>query len=174
MSKITNSAMLLDIENFLKQQIAAHISTCPSRIKILSIGCIDQQWSEQVNEYGLPVDDDDEDEAVGYEQRATRKVEWRLNYFDGKRTGEIDFVIQNGMGTELVEVKFGNDYKTHSALNKIRNTEGWKFSKASVFCKGNVELENGVWYYPWYMILFAKPFRAPKEMKYEIDLSALK
>ena len=99
---------------------------------------------------------------------------FRLNYFDGKRTGEIDFVIQNGMGTELVEVKSGNDYKTHSALNKIRNTEGWKFSKASVFCKGNVELENGVWYYPWYMILFAKPIQAPKEMKYEIDLSALK
>ena len=60
---------------------------------------------------------------------------FRLNYFDGKRTGEIDFVIQNGMGTELVEVKSGNDYKTHSALNKIRNTEGWKFSKASVFCR---------------------------------------
>ena len=91
-----------------------------------------------------------------------------------KLLGEIDFVIQNGMGTELVEVKSGNDYKTHSALNKIRNTEGWKFRKASVFCKGNVELENGVLYYPWYMILFAKPFQAPKEMKYEIDLSALK
>ena len=98
---------------------------------------------------------------------------FRLNYFDGKRTGEIDFVIQNGMGIELLEVKSGNDYKTHSALNKIRNTEGWKFSKAAVFCKGNVESENSVWYYPWYMILFAKPFQAPKEMKYEIDLSAL-
>jgi hypothetical protein len=83
MYKLSNSAMLLDIEAFLKQEIAEKIKTCPSVIKILSISCIDQQWSEQVNEYGLPVDDDDEDEAVGYEQRATRKVEWRLNYFDG-------------------------------------------------------------------------------------------
>ena len=83
MNKLSNSAMLLDIETFLKQEIAEKIKTCPSVIKILSISCIDQQWSEQVNEYGLPVDDDDEDEAVGYEQRATRKVEWRLNYFDG-------------------------------------------------------------------------------------------
>lgn len=77
------------------------------------------------------------------------------------------------MGIELVEVKSGSDYKIHSALNKIRKTEGWKFNKSSVFCKGNVEHENGVWYYPWYMILFAKSFQAPKEMKHEIDLSAL-
>lgn len=96
-----------------------------------------------------------------------------LNYFDGKRTGEIDFVIQNGMGIELVEAKSGNDYKVHSALNKIRKVEGWRFNKASVFCKGNVESENGVWYYPWYMIMFAKPFQTPREMKYEVDLSAL-
>ena len=98
---------------------------------------------------------------------------FHLNYFDGKRTGEIDFVIQNGMVIELVEVKSGNDYKTHSALNKIRKVEGWKFSKSTVFCKGNVELTEGAWYYPWYMIMFMKPFQAPKEMKYEIDLSAL-
>ena len=77
------------------------------------------------------------------------------------------------MGIELVDVKSGNDYKIHSAMNKIRNTEGWKFGKASVFCKGNVESENGVWYYPWYMIMFMKSFQTPKEMKYEIDLSAL-
>lgn len=77
------------------------------------------------------------------------------------------------MGIELVEVKSGNDYKTHSALNKIRKVEGWKFSKSTVFCKDNVELTEGVWYYPWYMIMFMKPFQAPKEMKYEIDLSAL-
>ena len=98
---------------------------------------------------------------------------FHLNYFDGKRTGEIDFVIQNGMGIELVEVKSGSDYKAHSALNKIRNTEAWKFNKASVFCKGNVESEGGVCYYPWYMIMFMKAYQTPKEMKYEVDLSAL-
>lgn len=83
MNKLSNSAMLLDIETFLKQEIAEKIKTCPGRIKILCIGCIDQQWSEQVNEFGLPVDEDDEDEAAGYEQRAIRNLEWCLSYFDG-------------------------------------------------------------------------------------------
>lgn len=91
MNKLSNSAMLLDIENFLKQQIADMIKTCPSRIKILSIGCIDQQWSQPVDENGFAIDEDDDDEAAGYEQRAIRKVEWRLSYFngDGMANGKV-------------------------------------------------------------------------------------
>ena len=82
MNKLSNSAMLLDIEDFMKQQIADMIKTCPSRIKILSIGCIDKQWSQAVDEDGWDVDEDDED-ATGHEQRAIRNVEWRLSYFNG-------------------------------------------------------------------------------------------
>lgn len=81
MSKLSNSAMLLDIETFIKQEIAEKIMTCPSRIKILSIGCIDQQWSEQVDEFGFSTNEDDENPI--YMQHAIRKVEWYLNYFDG-------------------------------------------------------------------------------------------
>ena len=58
MSKLSNSAMLLDIETFIKQEIAEKIMTCPSRIKILSIGCIDQQWSEQVDEFGFSTNEE--------------------------------------------------------------------------------------------------------------------
>lgn len=83
MNKLSNSAMLLDIEDFLKQQIADMIKTCPSRIRILSIGCIDQQWSQPVDENGFAIDEDDDEEAAGYEQRAIRNVEWRLSYFNG-------------------------------------------------------------------------------------------
>ena len=62
MNKFSNSAMLLDIENFMKQQIADKIKTCPSRIKILSIGCIYQQWSQPVDGNGFAIDEDDDDE----------------------------------------------------------------------------------------------------------------
>ena len=98
---------------------------------------------------------------------------FRLNYYDGKKTGEIDFVIQNGMGIELIEAKSGNDFRTHSAMDRIRKVEGWKFGKAVVLCKGNVEMLDGIWYYPWYMVMFLKSYQLPKELKYEIDLSAL-
>ena len=91
MNKLSNSAMLLDIEDFLKQQIADMIKTCPSRIRILSIGCIDQQWSQPVDENGFAIDEDDDEEAAGYEQRAIRNVEWHLSYFngDGMANGKV-------------------------------------------------------------------------------------
>ena len=42
-----------------------------------------------------------------------------------------------------------------------------------MLCKGNVAVEDGVRYLPWYMTLFLGSYQPPKEMKYEIDLSAL-
>ena len=98
---------------------------------------------------------------------------FQLNYYDGKKTREIDFVLQNGMQVDLLEVKSGKDFKRHSALDRMRRVEGWKFGQATVLCKGNVDVENGVRYLPWYMTLFLGPYQPPKEMKYEIDLSAL-
>lgn len=51
---------------------------------------------------------------------------FQLNYYDGKKTGEIDFVIQNGMGIELIEAKSGNDSRyippwTESAKQRAGN-----------------------------------------------------
>lgn len=96
-----------------------------------------------------------------------------LNYYDSKRTGEIDFLVQNGLGVELIEVKSGSDFKKHPALSRIMNVPEWKFQKASVLCKGNIEIADGVTYLPWYMIMFMVSYRPPKEMKYEVELSAL-
>ena len=77
------------------------------------------------------------------------------------------------MSIELIEAKSGNDYKKHSALTKVMGIEEWKFQKATVLCKGNIETVNGVHYLPWYMIMFMTAYQPPKEMKYEVDLSAL-
>ena len=98
---------------------------------------------------------------------------FHLNYYDSKKSGEIDFVIQKGLGIELLEVKSGNEFKKHAALDRIRRVTGWNFNRAIVLCKGNVETNDEVQYYPWYMIMFMTAYQAPKEMKYEIDLSAL-
>lgn len=98
---------------------------------------------------------------------------FRLNYFDSKKYGEADFVIQNGMRTDLIEVKSGNDYKKHTAFDKILSVSGWSFDKRYVFCKGNIETTGGVTYLPWYLAMFYKPDEIPKNMKFEVDLSGL-
>ena len=96
-----------------------------------------------------------------------------LHYFDSKKYGELDFVVQNGLEIDLLEIKSGHDYKKHAALNKVASVDAWSFRKKYVFCKGNIECENDVVYMPLYMIMFYRPEQGPSNSIYELDLSAL-
>ena len=96
-----------------------------------------------------------------------------LYYFDAKKYGEVDFVVSGGIHTRLVEVKSGNDYKKHNALDKIRSISEWTFRDSIVLCKGNLEMDDGVYYLPWYMMMFVRPDTPPQGLIYQVDLSAL-
>ncbi len=96
-----------------------------------------------------------------------------LHFFDAKKYGELDFVIQNGLRIQLVEVKSGKDYKKHASLDRVRQVKEWQAEKSYVFCQGNIEEADGVTYLPWYEIMFLQPDRLPETMKFEVDISAL-
>ncbi|MGN1202203.1 MAG: ATP-binding protein [Eubacterium sp.] len=98
---------------------------------------------------------------------------FRLSYFSSKKYGELDFVIQRGLDVDLLEIKSGNDYKKHNALNKALSVEQWKFGNAYVFCKGNIEVNGNITYLPWYMIMFYRQKTLPAGMRFEIDISGL-
>lgn len=99
--------------------------------------------------------------------------DFNINYFDSKKYGELDFVIQDGSRINLIEVKSGKDYHFHSALNRILKVDAWDFDKAVVLCRGNIEVEEDIVYLPWYMIMFMKPVQFPDKMIYNPDLSSL-
>lgn len=96
-----------------------------------------------------------------------------LRYYDSKRHGEVDFVIQNGMRIDLAEVKSGGDYKKHKALDNVLGVEGWSFGGVYVLCADNIETENGITYLPWYLVMFLRPAQVPKGLTYEVDISDL-
>ena len=96
-----------------------------------------------------------------------------LNYFESKKYGELDFVIQNGLKIDLLEIKSGNDYQKHSALNKVSAVENWKFGRKIVFCKGNVEQKEEIEYFPWYMVMFYQREKETEHYIYEVDMSDL-
>ena len=87
---------------------------------------------------------------------------FELHYYDSKKIGELDFVLQKGLHTELVEIKSGNDFKKHLAMDHAMQVEQWKFEQNIVFSKSNVEREGDVLYLPWYMILFSRRKRNRK------------
>ena len=98
---------------------------------------------------------------------------FELHYYDSKKIGELDFVLQKGLHTELVEIKSGNDFKKHLAMDHAMKVEQWEFEQSIVFSKSNIEKEADVLYLPWYMILFFMQEKEPEKLIYEIDLSGL-
>lgn len=93
-------------------------------------------------------------------------------YFNSKKQGELDFVIElNGKVTPL-EIKSGKDYKRHSALNNVLSNDDYDISEAYIFSEGNVELHQKRIYMPIYMIMFLEDTPLQNTI-YKLDLSGL-
>ena len=81
----------------------------------------------------------------------------QLYYFNSKKQGEVDFVIEAGDGTVLpIEVKSGKDYERHNALANILDNEGYNLSKAIILCNDNVSVQGKKTYLPIYMTTFIR------------------
>lgn len=98
---------------------------------------------------------------------------FRIFYFDKKNIGEIDFLVQRDKQVIPVEVKSGNDYKKHAALDNILKVEDWGLEEAFVFCRGNVERQEKITYLPWYMMMFLERSRYQGNQIVNVELSGL-
>lgn len=96
-----------------------------------------------------------------------------LHYFNGKRQGEADFVVQSGKRIIPIEVKSGADWKRHKALDNIMGISEWDIKEAYVLGPGNVGRDDNITYLPLYMTMFLEPEKLPESLLFEVDLSAL-
>ena len=79
-----------------------------------------------------------------------------LYYFDKNKLGEVDFIIEQQSNLIPVEIKSGNTYKRHQALDALLQIKGYNLQESHVYCKGNIEQEGNITYFPLYMIMFLK------------------
>lgn len=93
-------------------------------------------------------------------------------YYNSKKMGELDFVIELDGEALPLEIKSGKDYKRHSALNNVLSLENYDIKKALVFSQGNVEVKDKRIYLPIYMIMFLKNKKLNNSV-YKIDLKGL-
>lgn len=78
-----------------------------------------------------------------------------LYYYDKKSRMELDFLVNDGDGILIIEVKSGKEYKRHASLDHAWEEAGSKIKKRIVLSKYNVEQgDNGVIYLPIYMAMF--------------------
>ncbi|MCQ2606660.1 MAG: AAA family ATPase [Bacteroidales bacterium] len=82
---------------------------------------------------------------------------YKLNYYDNKKHGEVDFLIDDFdlLSVVPIEVKSGKDYKVHSALSHFVKTADYHIQKAVVLSNNReIVVENGITYLPIYYVMF--------------------
>lgn len=111
-----------------------------------------------------------------YENVAAQELRahgFELYYFNSKKQGELDFLIEQGGEVVPLEMKSGKDYTKHAALNHVLESEDYRISKAYVFHNGNISRKGKVLYVPVYMLMFVKKEQKLENPIYKPDFSVL-
>ena len=98
----------------------------------------------------------------------------QLYYFNSKKQGELDFIIEKGGSVIPIEVKSGKDYHRHNALTGVMSNPEYSITEAFTLCQGNVETSGPVTYLPIYMTMFIGNDVTTKDIKFEFDLDGLR
>lgn len=93
-------------------------------------------------------------------------------YFNSKKQGELDFVIELDGSVTPLEIKSGKDYKKHSALANVLSDANYNINKAYIFSDENVETVGERVYVPVYMIMFVENNKI-ENLIYRLDLEGL-
>ena len=82
--------------------------------------------------------------------------EKKVYYYNSKRLGELDFVIEHNGSVVPIEVKSGKDYYVHSAINNVMEVSDFGIKEAIVFSGQDVAVDGRIVYYPVYMATFVR------------------
>lgn len=93
---------------------------------------------------------------------------YTLFYYNSRKHGEIDFVLEEGSRISLIEMKSGRGFRNHAALKNVMDVPSWSFSRRLVFCEANVFAEDGIAYFPYYLMPFVV---APQAVDGQIPFS---
>ena len=95
-----------------------------------------------------------------------------LYYYNSKKMGEVDFVIEHNSEAFPIEVKSGKDYARHRALNNILDCGEYSIPESVVLCNDNYTRRGKVTYAPIYMVMFIH--KDPViDVTFSLDLSGL-
>lgn len=96
-----------------------------------------------------------------------------LYYYNNKKKGELDFLIEMNGIIIPVEVKSGKHYERHHALSNVLDCPDYYLPEALVLCNDNLKRESRITYVPIYMIMFIAK-EQPSTLVYHFDMMGLK
>lgn len=77
-------------------------------------------------------------------------------FYNSKKLGELDFVIEINGEVVPIEVKSGKDYRRHSALDNVLSVKEYNIRKAYILANSNIEVKDNKIYLPIYMTMFIR------------------
>jgi predicted AAA+ superfamily ATPase len=96
-----------------------------------------------------------------------------LYYYNNKKQGEVDFLIELNGEVLPIEVKSGKDYARHRALSNIMENDEYHIPKALVLNNDNLSVQGKIVYAPIYMVMFLQKADTVPAF-YKVDLSGVK
>jgi len=112
-----------------------------------------------------------------YENAAAQELKahgYDLYYFNSKKQGELDFVIEKGGEVLPIEIKSGKDYARHAALDNVMGNPDYAIPTAYVFQNDNVKVDGKIAYLPVYMLMFLQKETDNGPQIYKVNLDGLK
>jgi len=77
-------------------------------------------------------------------------------YFNSKKIGEVDFLIEHENRVLPIEIKSSDGFRRHAALDNLMNIPNYALDEAYIFCPSNTFSEDCYTYFPIYMIDFLR------------------
>ena len=111
-----------------------------------------------------------------YENAAAQELKahgFDLFYFNSKKQGELDFLVEQKGCVLPIEIKSGKDYTKHAALNNVLSNADYAIPRAFVFHNGNVSSSGKIIYYPIYMLMFIQKHNNDSDLIYTLNVDAL-
>ena len=173
---LKNAGVALPVYNIEEPKVPLLLSRSRNLFKLFQsdIGLLAAQYADGIQ---LKIIKGDKDINFGsiYENAVAQELVahgYDLYYYNNKKRGELDFVIENKGALLPIEVKSGKDYEVHRALSNIMDCNEYDIPEAVIFNNDNLQVNGKLLYAPIYMVMFLKKENIVPSY-YKIDLTGL-
>ena len=173
---LKDAGVAIPVYNINEPKLSLIISENRNLFKLFfsDVGILTNQYSDQVKIAILNKEKSINNGAL-FENVVAQELlanGFNLYYFNNKKQGELDFVIELDGKVTPLEIKSGKDYKKHSALENVLKEKNYEIEREYILSEGNVEIIDQKIYMPIYIIMFLKNTELENTI-YKIDLSGL-
>lgn len=174
---LKDAGFALPVYNVETPKIPLKLSKSRSLFKLFmsDVGLLASEYSQGIQLKIISGDDKLNYGAIfeNYIAQELTACEHDLYYYNNKKRGELDFLIEYDGEVLPIEVKSGKDYKVHRALSNIMDCGEFNLNIALIFNNSNLKVEGKLTYAPIYMAMFLKQEIKDEDSIYKIDLSEL-